>query len=50
VVVLREAEEALQWARTSGPESLRCFGECPQPPGAPVTFLSSSSGGEPVAW
>jgi diguanylate cyclase (GGDEF)-like protein len=48
VVVLREAEEALQLARAAGPESLRCFGECSDP-GAPVTFLSSSAGEELLA-
>jgi diguanylate cyclase (GGDEF)-like protein len=50
VVVLREAERALQWARTSGPESIQCVGDCPHPGHAPVTFLSASSGDELLAW
>jgi two-component system, cell cycle response regulator len=50
VVVLREAEQALQWARTAGPESIQCFGDCPHPSGGPVTFLSASSGDELMAW
>jgi diguanylate cyclase (GGDEF)-like protein len=50
VVVLREAEQALQWARTSGPESIQCFGDCPHPSGGPVTFLSSSTGDGLMAW
>jgi two-component system, cell cycle response regulator len=50
VVVLREAEQALQWARTCGPESIQCFGDCPHPNNAPVAFLSASSGNELLAW
>jgi two-component system, cell cycle response regulator len=50
VVVLREAEQALQWARTAGPESIQCFGDCPHPSDGPVRFLSSSSGDELMAW
>jgi two-component system cell cycle response regulator len=50
VVVLREAEQALQWARTAGPESIQCYGDCPHPSDAPVTYLSSSSGDELMAW
>jgi diguanylate cyclase (GGDEF)-like protein len=50
VVVLREAEQALQWARTAGPESIQCFGDNPHPSDAPVTFLSSSSGDGLLAW
>jgi two-component system cell cycle response regulator len=50
VVVLREAEQALQWARTVGPESIQCHGDCPHPSDAPVTYLSSSSGDELMAW
>ena len=26
VVVLREAEKALEWAKAAGPESIQCFG------------------------
>jgi two-component system cell cycle response regulator len=50
VVVLREAEQALLVAKASGPESIQCTGECPQPYAAPVAFLSSSSGDELLAW
>jgi two-component system, cell cycle response regulator len=49
VVVLREAEKALEWARASGPESIRCFGS-PQSLPSPVTFLSGTSGDELLAW
>jgi two-component system cell cycle response regulator len=50
VVVLREAEQALQWARTAGPESIQCFGDCPHPSDGPVRYFSSSSGDELMAW
>jgi diguanylate cyclase (GGDEF)-like protein len=50
VVVLREAEQALQWARTSGPESIQCYGDCPHSADRPVKFISSSSGDELLAW
>lgn len=50
VVVLREAEQALATAKEHGPESIQCFGESLQPAAAPVTFLSSSSGDELLAW
>ena len=50
LVVLREAEQALQWARAEGPESIQCFGESSQPAAAPVTFLSPTSGDELLAW
>jgi diguanylate cyclase (GGDEF)-like protein len=50
VVVLREAEQALQWAKDTGPETIHCFGDCPKPMAAPVTFLSPSSGDELLAW
>ncbi|HEY1159973.1 MAG TPA: diguanylate cyclase [Terracidiphilus sp.] len=50
VVVLREAEQALQWARTAGPESIQCFDGSVNPCAAPVTFLSPSSGDELLAW
>jgi len=48
VVVLREAEQALQWAKASGPESIEYFGEAHRPPRAPVTYLSPTSGDELV--
>lgn len=50
VVVLREAEQALQWARTAGPESIQCFGDSPHPSDGPVAFLSPSTGDELMAW
>jgi diguanylate cyclase (GGDEF)-like protein len=50
VVVLREAEKALEWAKAAGPESIQCFGCPPQPGASPVKFLSESSGDELLAW
>jgi diguanylate cyclase (GGDEF)-like protein len=50
VVVLREAEQALQWAKAAGPESIQCAVDCPSVTAAPVAFLSPSSGDELIAW
>jgi diguanylate cyclase (GGDEF)-like protein len=50
VVVLREAEQALQTAKNTGPESIQCFNPSLFPAPAPVTFLSASSGEEILAW
>jgi diguanylate cyclase (GGDEF)-like protein len=50
VVVLREAETALEWAKAAGPESIQCFGSPPQPLASPVAFLSATSGDELLAW
>jgi diguanylate cyclase (GGDEF)-like protein len=50
LVVLREAEQALQSAKDAGAESIQCFGDSPLPAAAPVTFLSSASGDELLAW
>src|SRR5271157_2639172 len=50
VVVLREAEQALHTAQATGPESIQCFGESPQPEATPVTFFSLDSGNELLAW
>ena len=50
VVVLREAEKALEWAKAAGPESIQCFGSPPASSPSPVTFLSSGSGDELLAW
>ncbi len=50
VVVLREAEKALEWAKAAGPESIQCFGCLPQTASARVTFFSSTSGDELLAW
>jgi diguanylate cyclase (GGDEF)-like protein len=50
VVVLREAEQALLVAKATGPESIQCTGDCPQPCAPPVAFLSPTSGDELLAW
>jgi diguanylate cyclase (GGDEF)-like protein len=50
VVVLREAEQALQWAKAAGPESIQCFDGNQNSVPAPVTFLSPTSGDELLAW
>jgi diguanylate cyclase (GGDEF)-like protein len=50
VVVLREAEQALQRARAAGPESIECFGESQQEFPEPVKFLSATPGDELLAW
>jgi diguanylate cyclase (GGDEF)-like protein len=50
VVVLREAEQALLVAKASGPESIQCAGDFPEPCAAPVAFLSPTSGDELLAW
>lgn len=49
-VALREAEQALAWARNAGPESIQCFGEEPEPEVSPVLFLSANSGDKLLAW
>jgi diguanylate cyclase (GGDEF)-like protein len=50
VVVLREAEQALLVAKATGPESIQCSGDFPEPCAAPVAFLSQTSGDELLAW
>jgi len=50
VVVLREAEQALQMAKATGPESIQCAGDFPEASPAPVAFLSPGSGDELLAW
>jgi two-component system cell cycle response regulator len=50
VVVLRETEHALLVAKASGPESIQCAGDFPEPNAAPVAFLSSTSEDELLAW
>jgi diguanylate cyclase (GGDEF)-like protein len=50
VVVLREAEQALLVAKATGPESIQCAGDFPEPCAAPVAFLSSTSDDELLAW
>lgn len=50
VVVLREAEEALQQARQAGPESIHYFDNNLNSQTSAVTFLSPMTGDEIVAW
>lgn len=50
VVVVREAELALQKAKGTGPETIQCFGNFPKALAGPVAFLSPSSGDELLAW
>jgi diguanylate cyclase (GGDEF)-like protein len=50
VVVLRQAETALQWARTSGPESIQSYLDSPHREDGPITYRSASSGDELLAW
>ncbi len=50
VVVLRDAEQALQLAKETGAESIQCAGDFPQPCAPPVAFLSPTSGDELLAW
>lgn len=50
VVVLREAEQALLWAKAAGPESVQFYGDAAQVTPAPVAFLSPTSGDELLAW
>jgi two-component system cell cycle response regulator len=50
VVVLREAEKALQQARAAGPESIEFFADALRPLPEPVTFFSQTSGDELLAW
>lgn len=50
VVVLREAEQALARAKETGPEAIQVFANPQRPTPAPVTFLSSDSGEELLAW
>ncbi len=50
VVVLREAEQALERAKSAGPETIECFGELEGTFPAPVTLWSSAPGDELMAW
>ena len=50
VVVLREAEQVVQWAKECGPESIKCCSDCPEPQPAPVAFLSADSDDDRLAW
>jgi diguanylate cyclase (GGDEF)-like protein len=50
VVVLHEAEQALQQARQAGPESIHNFDDDLGSPASEVTFLSPMTGDEIVVW
>jgi len=50
MVVLREAEQALQFAKAAGPEIIQCFNGSAESSAAPVTYLSNSTGDELLAW
>lgn len=50
VVVLREAEQALQLAQAAGPESIQCASDCLQPSPPPIDFLSPTSRDDLLAW
>jgi diguanylate cyclase (GGDEF)-like protein len=50
LVILREAEQALQFARLTGPEKIQCADDCVKSMGAPVTFFAPSTGDELLAW
>jgi two-component system cell cycle response regulator len=50
VVVLRDAEQSLQEAKGTGPESIRSAGDSPQKDAPPVAFLSPTSGDDLLAW
>ena len=50
IVVLREAEQALQMAKADGPESIRCFNGCADASAAPVTYFTPSTGDQLLAW
>jgi len=50
MVVLREAEQALQIAKAAGPETIQCFNGCADASAAPVTYHSDSTGDELLAW
>lgn len=49
-VILREAEQALAWAKDAGPESIQTFCEDSDGEVLPVTFLSAHSGDKLLAW
>lgn len=50
MLVLREAEQALQMAKSAGQESIESYAGALESSAAPLSFLSSSSGGEMLAW
>lgn len=50
LVVLREAEQALEWAKRSGAESIEFFCATPVPMAEPVKLISPTSGDELLVW
>jgi diguanylate cyclase (GGDEF)-like protein len=50
VVVLREAEQALQTAKAAGPETIQCFDDTLRPSPPPVTYMTPSAGDGLLAW
>jgi len=50
LVVLREAEQALEAAKEAGPESIQCFREAERPTAVPVTFFSTATEEDLLAW
>jgi diguanylate cyclase (GGDEF)-like protein len=50
VVVLREAEQALERAKAIGPETIQCFGDSELPSPAQGTLFSASADDELLAW
>jgi diguanylate cyclase (GGDEF)-like protein len=50
VIVLREAEQALGWARATGPETIQCYSDCSSPADTPAAFLNRSPGDDPIPW
>lgn len=50
LVMLREAEQALSLSRSSGADSIECFGDFAGPDPAPVTFFSPVTGDRLLAW
>lgn len=50
VVVLREAEQALQMAKAAGPESIQCIGDYPEPAPPPFAFLPAPAADELLPW
>lgn len=50
VVVLREAEQALQMAQAAGPESIHCIGDYPEPAPPPFACLPAPPSDELLPW
>jgi hypothetical protein len=50
VLVLREAEQALRWAKEAGPETIQCFDGSLEPAAAPLAICSPASGDGLLAW